>query len=48
MAKSAAERFASAADAAVALRTAQRALGRTVTRAVIEGEAPRHGDAVTW
>jgi non-specific serine/threonine protein kinase len=48
MAKSPAERFSSAADAAVEMQAAQRSTGRPVTRAVIEGERPTHGDTVTW
>ncbi|MCO1655816.1 serine/threonine-protein kinase [Pseudonocardia humida] len=48
MAKSPAERFPSAADAAVEMQAAQRSTGRPVTRAVIEGERPTHGDTVTW
>ncbi|WP_214405144.1 serine/threonine-protein kinase [Pseudonocardia lacus] len=48
MAKSPAERFPSAADAAVEMQAAQRSTGRPVTRAVIEGERPSHGDTVTW
>ena len=39
MAKSPVERFAAAADAAVALQAAQRTTGRPVTKAVIEGAA---------
>ncbi len=48
MAKSPAERFPSAADTAVVLQAAQRSAGRPVTRAVIEGERPTHGDTITW
>jgi serine/threonine-protein kinase PknK len=48
MAKSPAERYASAADAAVDLQAAQRTTGRPVTRAVIEGERPSHGDTATY
>jgi serine/threonine protein kinase len=48
MAKSPAERYASAADAAVELQAAQRTTGRPVTRAVIEGERPSHGDTATY
>jgi serine/threonine protein kinase len=48
MAKSPAERYPSAADAAVALQAAQRSAGRSVTRAVIEGERPSRGDTATW
>jgi serine/threonine protein kinase len=48
MAKSPAERYASAADAAVDLQAAQRTTGRPVTRAVIEGERPSHGDTATF
>jgi non-specific serine/threonine protein kinase len=48
MAKSPAERYASAADAAVDLQAAERTTGRPVTRAVIEGERPSHGDTATY
>ncbi|WP_219418908.1 serine/threonine-protein kinase, partial [Pseudonocardia nigra] len=48
LAKSPAERPASAAEAIVALQTAQRATGRAVTRAVVDGALPGHGDTLTW
>ena len=48
MAKSPAERYGSAADAAVALQAAQRSSGRPVTKAVIEGERPSRGDTGTY
>jgi serine/threonine-protein kinase PknK len=48
MAKSPAERYASAADAAVDMQAAERTTGRPVTRAVIEGERPSHGDTATF
>ena len=30
------------------MQAAQRSTGRPVTRAVIEGERPSHGDTITW
>lgn len=48
MAKSPAERYGSAADAAVALQAAQRSSGRPVTKAVIEGERHSRGDTGTY
>lgn len=46
MEKSPSARFASASDAASALQAAQRATGRPVTRAVVEGELPPPGQPV--
>ncbi|HWM60073.1 MAG TPA: protein kinase [Pseudonocardia sp.] len=47
MAKSPLDRFATASDAAFALQAAQRATGRPVTKAVVEGAAPSRADATT-
>ncbi len=48
MAKSPLDRFATASDAAFALQAAQRACGRPVTKAVVEGAAGTGGDTATW
>ncbi len=48
MAKSPLDRFATAADAAFALQSAQRATGRPVTKAVVEGTPSLRGETRTW